>query len=120
MTLYFYHFPIGTIHPSSPTIIKAAVALELKGEKDVVEKLYRNEFDYKVTDTAEVLKNFNQFMKTDLMLKDIESMKVQHHVKEDLELAAQLMVRGTPSVFIDGVKDNGHELFEKLKAEYKK
>ncbi len=119
MSLYFYHFPISSIHPSSPTIIKAAVALELKGEKNVVERLYQNDFDYKVTDTAEVLKNFNKHFNTHLTLKDIESQKVAAHVKEDIDLASHLMIRGTPSVFIDGEKDGGNKLFEKLKKEYK-
>jgi len=120
VTLYFYHFPIASIHPSSPAIIKAAVALELRGEKNVVERLYKNDFDYKVTDTAEVLKNFNQFFNVNLTEKDIEAPKVLAHVKEDIDMASHLMIRGTPSVFIDGVKDSGHELFEKLKKEYEK
>lgn len=120
VTLYFYHFPIATIHPSSPTIIKAAVALELKGEKNVVERLYQNEFDYKVTDTAEVLKNFNKHFNSSLTPSDIESPKVLHHIKKDTELASHLMIRGTPSVFIDGEKDNASKLFEKLKSQYKK
>jgi protein-disulfide isomerase len=120
VSLYFYHFPIASIHPSSPTIIKAAVALELKGEKNVVERLYQNDFDYKVTDAAAVLKNFNKHFKSSLSLKDINDPKVLHHVKEDQELASHLMIRGTPSVFIDGEKDNANKLFEKLKSTYKK
>lgn len=119
VSLYFYHFPIATIHPSAPTIIKAAVALELKGERNVVERLYQNDFDYKVTDPDKVLSAFNKHFGSHLTMQDIESPKVLDHVKKDTELAGHLMIRGTPSVFIDGVKDSRHEMFEKLKKEYK-
>lgn len=120
VSLYFYHFPIASIHPSSPTIIKAAVALELSGRENVVETLYGNDFDHKVTDENEVLKNFNKLFHTALTSKDINTPAVENYVKEDMELASHLMIRGTPSVFIDGEKDHAHELFEQLKKEYKK
>jgi protein-disulfide isomerase len=120
VALYFYHFPITSIHPSSPTIIKAAVALELKGHKNVVETLYGADFDYKVTDEKEVLKRFNAHFKTALSEADINTPAVTKHVAEDMVAASNLMIRGTPSVYIDGQKDHAQELFEALKKKFQK
>lgn len=119
VSLYFYHFPIASIHPSSPLIIKAAIALELQGYKDVVGKLYGAEFNYKVTDPTEVLKNFNNHFGSHVTLDDVQDPKVLAHYKEDSDIAAKLMISGTPSVFVDGDKDMDHTLFENLKKTLK-
>lgn len=120
MALYFYHFPISTIHPSSPTIIKAAIALELKGQKGVVEKLYHADFDYKVVDETEVLKRFNDYFGSNLTQKDINTPAIIQHLQEDQETASMLMISGTPTVYIDGERDQGQELLDALKKKYKK
>jgi len=120
VSLYFYHLPLESLHPSSPTIIKAALALEQKGYKDVVEKLYQADFNIKITDEDKVIKLFNDYFGTKLTKNEINTESIKKHVKEDAQLANDIMVRGTPSVFIDGEKDNRNELLEKLKKKLNK
>ena len=119
ISLYFYHFPIASIHPSSPLIIKAALALEMQGYKNVVSKLYAADFDHKVTDPQAVLKAFNDYFGSTVTLGDLEDPKVLAHYKEDSDIAAKLMISGTPSVFIDGEKDIDHSRLETIKKTLK-
>lgn len=120
ISLYFYHLPLESLHPSSPTIIKAALALEESGHKDVVEKLYKAEFDPKVIDEEKVLKAFNDYFKTTLTKAQINTDSIKKHSQEDLQIASSLMVRGTPTVYIDGKKDDRGESFDKLKKKLEK
>lgn len=120
ISLYFYHLPLESLHPSSPTIIKAALALEESGHKDVVEKLYKAEFDPKVIDEEKVLKAFNDYFKTTLTKAQINTDSIKKHFQEDTQVASSLMVRGTPTVYIDGKKDDRGEAFEKLKKKLEK
>jgi protein-disulfide isomerase len=119
-SLYFYHFPLKALHPSAPTLTKAAIALELKGEKDVVKRLYQADFDYAQRDEKKSLKEFNKYFKSNLSLKDINSKEVLKIYEEDIKMGNEIMVRGTPTIYIDGKKDDTREKFEKLQKEYKK
>jgi protein-disulfide isomerase len=119
-SLYFYHFPLKAMHPSAPALIKAAIALELKGEKDVVKKFYQAKFDYAQRDEKKSLKEFNKYFKSNLSLKDINAKKVLKIYQEEVKMGNEIMVRGTPTIYIDGKKDDTREKFEKLQKEYKK
>ncbi|MDQ1341101.1 MAG: thiol:disulfide interchange protein DsbC [Campylobacterota bacterium] len=120
ISLYFYHLPLESLHPSSPTIIKAALALEESGYKDVVEKLYKAEFDPKIIDEEKILKAFNEYFKTTLTKAQINTDSIKKHLQEDVQIASSAMVRGTPTVYIDGKKDDRGEAFDKLKKKLEK
>jgi len=119
-SLYFYHLPLARLHPAAPTLVKAAIALELKGQKDVLKKLYQADFDSAQKDFKKTLKAFNKYFKTSLTIEDINSKEILKIYKEDIKVADELMVRGTPTIYIDGKKDPMHSMFEKLQKEYKK
>ena len=53
--IYYFHRPLEAIHPASLPLVKAAIAAELKGYKDVVLKLY----DVKVSSRE---KNVNKIL----------------------------------------------------------
>ena len=119
ITLYYYHLPLPTLHPAAPVIVRAAAALELKGEKNVVERMYAAGMEAKTNDEAEVLAEFNKKMKSSLKPADLHTKEVEAHVAADAAAAGELMVRGTPSIFINGQFDSDKSMFENLKKTLK-
>ncbi len=113
--VYYYHFPLPSLHPAAVELVKAAVAAELKGEKDVVLKLYTVEVDSREKDINKILAAFNKTMKTNITVADIKSKEVMDHIKSDLEIASNLMVGGTPTMFFDDKLDKTKRKFQKVK-----
>jgi protein-disulfide isomerase len=105
LAVYYYHFPLSSLHPASVELSKAAIAAELKGQKDVVLRLYKVEINPNEKDVNKILAAFNKEMKTDIKPADIESKKVLEQYNYDMKLAEDLMVQGTPTLFFDGKVD---------------
>jgi thiol:disulfide interchange protein DsbC len=103
ITLYYYHMPLATLHPNAPTIVRAALALELEGRKGIIPKIYAVEFKEKNANEAAVLKEFNRLMGSNLKVSDLHTPAIDKHLEEDQALAEKLMVRGTPTFFVNGV-----------------
>ncbi|WP_245541263.1 DsbA family protein [Sulfurimonas hongkongensis] len=113
--LYYYHFPLESLHPAALTLVKAATAAELKGEKDVVLKLYKVEVDARERDESKILAAFNKSLKTNITLQDIKSKSVVQHYTSDMKIASELMVNGTPTVFFDDKIDKTKAKYQKVK-----
>ncbi|MDD2449771.1 MAG: DsbA family protein [Sulfurimonas sp.] len=113
--LYYYHLPLESLHPAAVTLVKAATAAELKGEKDVVLKLYKVEVDARESDESKILAAFNKSAKTNITLQDIKSKAVQEHFSSDIKIASDLMVNGTPTMFFDGKLDKTKVQYQKVK-----
>jgi protein-disulfide isomerase len=105
IAVYYFHFPLASLHPASVELAKAAIAAELKGQKDVVLRLYKVEINPNERDVTKILAAFNKEMKTDIKPADIESKKVLEQYDYDMKLAEDLMVQGTPTIFFDGKVD---------------
>lgn len=110
--VYYYHFPLDSLHPAAVELVKAAIALELKGRKDVVLDLYKVNVDPKEKNNEVILKEFNKVMNSNIKMFELMSKEVSEHFKNDLEVADALMVNGTPTIFFDGNID-------KTKSKYK-
>jgi len=104
--IYYYHLPLARIHPASVTLVKAAAAAEAQGVKDVVLKLYNIKLNPREKDVKKILTAFNKAVGTHITQKDIQSQKVLQHVASDMEVAQNLLVGGTPTVYLDGKLDN--------------
>ncbi len=113
--VYYYHFPLPSLHPASIELAQAAIAAELKGEKDVILKLYTVEVDARERDVSKILAAFNKALNTDIKPADLTSEAVQKHNKGDLSVAEDVMIQGTPTVFFDGKIDKTKRLYEKAK-----
>lgn len=110
--IYYYHFPLTSMHPASVILTKAAIASEIKGNKNAVLDLYRVEVNAKETNPEVILKAFNTRLKTNIKLSDITSAEVTKHYDFGMYVADEMMVQGTPSVYFDGKVD-------KTKMKYK-
>jgi len=113
--VYYYHFPLTRIHPASATLVKAAVAAELKGVKDVVLTLYSVKVNPREKDVKKILTAFNKTMGTNITEADINSDVIKKRTKYDTTVVSDLMVGGTPTVYLDGEMDKTKKKYLKVK-----
>lgn len=119
--LYYYHFPLS-IHPTSKALIKAELAAQKLGimsDVDLNLKVYTKVFDFKDNSEASVLEGFNRVFKTHLTSKDINAKDILDRVNGDIRVANNLMIGGTPTLYVNGKKDPSRSLYKKLAKEGK-
>ncbi|MCD6432606.1 MAG: thioredoxin domain-containing protein, partial [Sulfurimonas sp.] len=90
--IYYYHLPLVSLHPAATTLVKAAIAAELSGYKDVVLNLYKVRVGSREKDVKKILAAFNKTMKTNIKPADINSREVMKHYESDIEISEALMV----------------------------
>lgn len=113
--VYYYHFPLERLHPAAVQLSQAAVVAEQQGYKNAVLKLYEVEVNPKEKDVKKILKAFNDKFGTKITPEDLKSKKVQEHEKNDLDIASEVMVQGTPTFFFDGKLDKTKKKFKNVK-----
>ena len=113
--IYYYHFPLPTIHPAAVVLVKAAEVAELQGKKDVVLNLYKVKVNAREKDINKILKAFNETMDTDVKVADIKSAEVLKRYSSNQNIASELMVGGTPTIFFDGKVDKTKRKYKKAK-----
>lgn len=113
--IYYYHFPLPSIHPASIELSQAAIAAELSGYKNVLLNMYKVKVDPRERDVNKILAAFNKAMKTNLTPADISTPAVIERFKSDLSIADDLMVQGTPTFFFDGKIDKTKKKYLEVK-----
>jgi len=113
--LYYYHFPLPSLHPAAVELSKAAIALELKGAKDVVFRLYKVKVNAGERDVNKILTAFNKAMGANIKAADIKTPEVLKQYKSDLKIATDIMVQGTPTIFFDGKIDKSKKKYKEVK-----
>ena len=114
--VYYYHFPLPTLHPAAVALTKAAIAAEHKGHEDVVADLYKVNVNARETDEQKIVEAFNSTLGTKITVADIHTEGVEKTYKRDQEIATQMMVNGTPTVFFDGEKDSDKMKYKQVKG----
>ena len=114
--VYYFHFPLPSIHPAAVELVKAAYVAEAQGEKDVVLNLYKVKLNNpREKNVSKILKAFNKVFHTNIKQSDINTPAVAQHYADDLKIADALMVQGTPTVFFDGIIDKTKQKYLKVK-----
>ena len=115
--VYYYHFPLISMHPAAATLVQAAHVAESKGHKNVnvVEGLYKAEVDGREPNKQKILDVFNKAQGTDITLLDIATPEVNKHFQYDMNVAQEHMINGTPTVFFDGKKDATKTMYQRAK-----
>ncbi len=116
--LFYYHFPLN-IHPASPTLVKAMIFAEEKGDHEIVKKVYKEFFDIKETDEKAILDIFNKALNKNFTLEQINQAHILQKLSNDEALANALMVNGTPTIYLDGKKDDTKRSYRKFIKESK-
>jgi protein-disulfide isomerase len=114
IALFYYHFPLTMIHPEAPTIIKCIMALEEKGVEDALLKVYEKKFEINTKDEKKALDEFNKKMGTKLTLEEINSQKILSEYSKDIEYGGDMMINGTPTVYVNGKKDFGRKKYKEI------
>ena len=112
--LFYYHLPLSALHPPSKTLVKAILVAEKLGVKDIVKRVYNEDFDPINSDVQAILDEFNKKFSTKITKKDIEQKDILQRYEEDIKEARNLMVNGTPTIFVNGKKDPTREAYKKL------
>jgi protein-disulfide isomerase len=104
--IYYYHMPLPSLHPAALTMVKAAIAAEIRGHDDIVLKMYRmKSIKPRENNATKILTAFNNEAGTTITLEDIRSKEVTEKFEKDFEIANYLLVGGTPTVYFDGELD---------------
>ena len=118
IALYYYHFPLLSIHPAAGTLVKLIDIAKHKGIKDAELKTYQIDwekyFDVKSTDAKVILEAFNKEFKTDIKLDELSKAEITKTIDSDIAMGEDVMVQGTPTIFINGVKDSTRLKYEDL------
>ena len=113
--IYYYHFPLPSLHPAAVELTKAAIAAELAGHKNATLDMYKVKVDSKERDVSKILKVFNKSMGTKITPNDLKNPEVVSHYESDQKIADYLMVQGTPTMFFDGKEDKRKNKFKENK-----
>jgi len=118
IALYYYHFPLLRVHPASAPLVKAMYVAKSMDIKNVESRVYQIDWDryFKVDskDEEEILKAFNKEFKTEITREELNNPTIMKNILEDVKIGEELMVRGTPTVFVNGEKDNTKLKYETL------
>lgn len=118
LALYYYHFPLTRIHPAAVPLSKLMILAKHKGIKDIEQKVYTMDWDKyftsKETDVKKVLDGFNKEFKTSFSLKDLEDDKLEKELIYDINMGEEVMVDGTPTIFVNGEQDKTKLKYEQL------
>jgi protein-disulfide isomerase len=116
VALYYYHFPLVNIHPTSMIISQGMIKLHMQGKIDSIEtKTYRANFDSTEQNSQKVLDTFNKALNTTLTMQDINEKQVVDMLQNDMKIASDSLISGTPTIYIDGKLDKTRELYKTLK-----
>lgn len=117
IALYYYNFPL-TIHPAATPLSKLVEIAKHKGIKDVELKTYETNwepyFDVKTTDEKKILEAFNKEFKTSIKQEELSDKNLDSLIQKDITMGDDVMVSGTPTIFVNGVKDNSKQKYETL------
>lgn len=114
--VYYFHYPLPTLHPAAVTLTKAAIAAEQSGMNSVTMRLYTVDVNANEKDEGKILDAFNQTFNSRLTLADIRRPSVLKQYESDQKAAQNAMVAGTPTVFFNGKKDQSKNKYKEVKA----
>ncbi len=114
--VYYYHFPLEGLHPASPTICRAAIYMEMGGDKDSIFKIYNLKIDPRETDEQKILDIVSAAVGKKITKEAIHSSVVEAQYNAGQDIARALLVNGTPSVYFDGEKDAAKTKYKSVKV----
>ena len=118
IALYYYHFPLLRLHPVAGPLSKLMELAKEKGIKDIELKVYEADWDEyfasKETDVKKIINGFNKEFKTTFTEDDLTSIDLIDSMEKDIKMGEDVMVQGTPTIFVNGEKDTMRDKYKKL------
>ena len=114
LAVYYYHLPLLSIHPVSDVLTRIMYVAQHEGKANMVEKLYSlqiNPGEINVNKILEEVKKYSGYIVTEAQ---ISTKEVKDAMVADAKAASEMMVSGTPTIYIDGEWDKMRNGYEEL------
>jgi len=112
--LYYYHMPLTRIHPVSGVLTKVMEVLQHQGRIDDAMKMYQLNIPVQEKDEKKILAEIKKQFNIDVSQEEINKPEIKEQLKKDKEKATRVMLRGTPTVYLDGKYDPEVNSYKKL------
>lgn len=112
--LYYYHMPLLRIHPVSEILTRVMEVLQKQGKIDEAMNIYKLNIGLNERDPKKVLAAIKKQFNIDVAQADIDKPEVKETIKKDVSKATRVMLKGTPTVYLDGKYDPNVTSYEKL------
>ena len=112
--LYYYHMPLTNIHPVSAVLTRVMEVLQKQGKFDEAFKMYSSSVAINERDEQKVLDSVNKQFKLNITKAQIDDPKIKAAIKHDTAMATKVMLKGTPTVYLDGKYDPKVTSFRKF------
>lgn len=121
LAVYHYSFPLLTIHPASEQIVKAEISQrdKVKNKADFLTKIYATEVHPQETDGAKIAAKLSGELGVKIQKSDMDKKDVQTEYDEEMDRAYRLVIRGTPTIFINGEIDSSKTKIQQILKEIK-
>ncbi len=121
LAVYHYSFPLLTIHPASEFIVKAELSqrANVKNKAELLLKLYGTDVAPAETDEAKIAAKLSGELGLKIQKSDIERKDVLKEYDEEQHKAFRVLVRGTPTIFVNGEPDSTKAKIQQLLKEMK-
>ena len=103
--LYYYHMPLKRIHPVSAILTRVMEVLQKQGKFDDAMKMYNLNIPISERDPKKVLAAIKKQYNIDITQAQIDDPEIKKAIKNDTERATRVMLKGTPTVYLDGKYD---------------
>jgi len=114
IAVYYYHLPLAQIHPVSPALTQIMHIAGSQGKNDMIAKIYALKISPSETNPAVIAKAVKAQTGFVVTPAQMSEPTVLAALKADEDMAAKLMVSGTPTIFIDGKLDKMREGYKTL------
>lgn len=112
--LYYYHMPLLRIHPVSDILTRVMEVLQKQGRIEDAMKLYKLNIGLNEKDPKKVLAAIKKQFNIDVSEADIDKPEIKEAIKKDVDKATRVMLKGTPTVYLDGKYDPNVTSYQKL------
>jgi thiol:disulfide interchange protein DsbC len=112
--IYYYHLPLQSIHPASVPLSKLMYLAQIRGQIDAIGKAYSSKISGREYDNAKIVEAFNDATGQKYTVADLDNKVAVVEVENDMRVADELEVRGTPTIYLDGKKVHG-EFYKDVK-----
>ena len=100
--LYYYHMPLKRIHPVSDTLTRVMEVLQKQGKFDDAMKMYNLKINYREKNEDKILEAVNKQFNLNITKEQINKPEIKEAIKKDMQMATRTMLKGTPTLYIDG------------------
>jgi predicted DsbA family dithiol-disulfide isomerase len=114
--VYYYHLPLDSIHPAAVELTRLMYMAQVQGKFDAISKAYNSDVSARERDVNKIVEAFNKATGLQFTTQYAENPLAVKSVNHDRDVASELDVRGTPTIYLDGKKvyGNFYETIEKV------